>query len=90
MYLAFNQDAAGGRFVNAADEVEEGGFAASAGTGNGQKFPGANTQAGVVESGNVAVVERKPSADSLRVDEFAGFIHGVLLPFRSSTALTGR
>ena len=56
---AFDEDAAGGGLVDAADQVEQGGFAAAAGAGDGEEFAGAMVRLSAIEGGDCAVVERE-------------------------------
>ena len=66
---AFNQDAAGGGLVDAADEVEEGGFAAAAGAGDGEKIAAMDGEREAVEGGDGAVVEREAAGDLLDIND---------------------
>ena len=75
---AVDEDAAAGGLVDAADQVEQGRFAAAAGAGDGEEFAAIDGEAEAVEGGNGAVVEGKTAGDLLDADEWR--------PLRSSDA----
>ena len=56
---AVDADAAAGGLVDAADQVQQGRFAASAGPGNRQKLARGHAQAGMIQRRHVAVVQRE-------------------------------
>lgn len=83
---AGDEDAAAGGLVDAADEVQQGGFAAAAGAGDGQEFAGVYLETDVVEGGDGAVVEGNLRVTwSTRTSESVGAIGGC--PFRSGLLL---
>jgi hypothetical protein len=75
---ALDEDAAGGGLVNAADEVEEGGFSAATGARDGEKFATVNCEAEAVEGGDEAMVEGEAAGDLLDTDEGVRRIHRAL------------
>jgi hypothetical protein len=77
---AIDEDAAGGGLVDAADEVEEGGLAASTGTGDGEELAGGDVEVHVVEGADKAVVHGESAGDCFggyELRRLVGCIHGV-------------
>ena len=79
---ALDEDAAAGGLVDAADQVQQGGFAAAAGAGDGEEFAGIDAEADVVEGGDRAVIQGKFAGDLLNADEWVGWSHRAVLPFQ--------
>jgi hypothetical protein len=80
---ALNEDPAAGGFVDAADQVQEGRFAAATGTGDGEKFTGFDGEAQFVEGRHGAMVEGKAAGDLLDADECVRCAHRALFLSRA-------
>ena len=72
---AVDENASAGGLVDAADEVEQGGFAAAAGAGDGQEFAGFDLEADIIEGGDGVVVEGKSARNPVNVNEGGGWSH---------------
>jgi len=70
-----DKDAAGGRLIDASDEIEERGLSASAGAGDGEEFTAIDGNRERIEGGDCVVVERKAAGDPLDDDERLRCVH---------------
>src|ERR1700739_2085020 len=82
-----DEDAAAGGPVDAANQVQQSGFAAAAGAGDGKKFAGIDAETDVIEGRYRAVVERNLPRDLLNAYEWIGWGHRAVLPFQSGLLL---
>src|SRR5207244_7375533 len=75
---AVDHDAPGVRLVDAADQIEQRGFTAAGGAGEGEKIAACDVECDVRECGNVDAAEAVRLADILDPDDGVGCHSGLL------------
>jgi hypothetical protein len=72
--VAINEDGAGSWLVDAADEVQQGGFAAAAGAGDGEEFAGIDFERNAVESDDTSMVHGVAAANVAELNEWLHWV----------------
>src|SRR5207247_7721550 len=75
---AVDDDASGVRLVDAADQIEQRGFTAAGGAGEGEKIAPGDVEADVHQRRNVDTAEAVRLADTLELDDWLCFHAGLL------------